>query len=115
MQPHPQWSLGILVAWLGVHVLAGKHLHNDRLPDGIVDLSLVFIQDAVRLVGQLWLVVAGLGNNDWALVLLLHLLLLERLAVVVEALAYHYPAGVACIRECELILALVDSNDSTAT
>jgi len=60
-------------------------------------------------------VVSGLCNDNWALVLLLDLLLLERLAVIIEALADNYTTGVASVCESKLILGLVNCNYSAAT
>lgn len=97
-----------------VNVLTCKHLHHNCLPNRVVDLAFVIVKDAVRFVGKLGLVVSGLCNDNWALVLLLDLLLLERLAVVIETLADNYTTRVTGVCESKLVLGLVNRNYSAA-
>lgn len=76
MEPDSEGTLRVLVAGLCVDILTGKHLHYDRLPDCVIDLAFIIVENAVGLVRKFGFVVSGLCDDDWALVLLLDLLLL---------------------------------------
>jgi hypothetical protein len=68
----------------------------------------------MSLVWELWLVISGLCNDDWLAVLLLHLLLLHRLAVEVESLPDHDSSRVPSISKREGVFMLMNRDDCAA-
>jgi hypothetical protein len=95
--------------------LASQHLHNDRLPDCIVNLSFILIENSIRFIWQLRFVVPCLRDNYWPFVLLFYLLLLRRLAVIVKPFADHNPPRVTSIGKRKLVLVLMNRNYCAAT